>query len=368
MKDRIQVLHVVGQMNRGGTETLLMNMLRILDRDSFQFDFVEQTNRRCDYDDEIESLGSTIYRCPTISASNLSKYRAWWREFFKDHPEYLIVHGHSRGSAPIYLDEANKANRITILHCHSESYGKGVHGIIRFCWQVPLHWIAKHNLACSYDSGVSQFGRSGKFEVIKNGIISQNFSWNKEARTELREEMGLGDSLVIGNVARFDSPKNHLFLLDIFREIKALKSNAVMLLVGKGSREEEIRVKAAEYGILDSIVFAGLRSDANRFYQAMDVFVLPSLYEGLPLVLVEAQTSGLPCYVSDAVSKEAAVTDLVHYFPLSMPPKSWAEAIVNGVISEEKRCGRQLEIIQAGFDIQATAERLYAFYSNVIQQ
>lgn len=367
MDDKIRVLHVVGQMDRGGTETLLMNLLRILDRDRFQFDFVEQTQRRCDYDDEIESLGSRIFRCPTISPTNLSTYRAWWRNFFQEHPEYPIVHGHSRGSGTVYLQEANHARRVTIMHCHNNSYGKGLSGMLRYLWQIPLHWVADYNFACSYDSGTSQFGKRGNFEVIKNGIISERFSWNLESRTRLRDELKLNDSFVIGNVARFEAQKNHHFLIEIFRDIKMKCPNSKLLLVGRGTKEVAIRAQATEYGILEDVVFAGTREDVNDLYQAMDVFVLPSLFEGFGMVNIEAQTSGLPCFVSDTVAPEAAVTDLIHYLSLNMSPKHWADEVLNGRIDEKDRRDHRSEIVRAGFDIQTTAERLYAFYTDVMK-
>ena len=367
MVEKIKILHVVGQMDRGGTETLLMNLLRILDRSRFQFDFVEQTQRRCDYDDEIEALGSQIYRCHTISIRNLKRYRTWWRSFFREHPEYKIVHGHSRGSAPIYLDEAKKAGCVTILHCHNNSFGKGLSGIKRWVWQIPLHWIADYNFACSLEAGVSQFGKHGSFEVIKNGILSERFSWSPEVRSAIRKELEIENALVIGNVARFEQQKNHIFLIDVFREIKTVRPDAKLLLVGKGTKENEIRSKASSYGIQKDIIFAGMKENVHEMYQAMDAFVLPSLFEGLGMVNIEAQTSGLPCFVSDKVAKEAAVTQLVHFIPLSASPKRWAKEILDGLIPESERRDYREEIIRAGYDIQTTAEKLYSFYSEVMK-
>lgn len=366
MEDRIRVLHVVGQLDRGGTETLLMNMLRVLDRSRFQFDFVEQTQKRCDYDDEIEALGGRLYRCPTIYLKSLSSYRSWWRDFFLAHPEYRIVHGHSRGSAPIYLREANRAERITIMHCHSVSFDEGrLPGPIRYVWQIPLRWIADYNFACSRGAGVSQFGRNGRFEIIKNGIIPELYAWDPEIRAKVRKELGVKDSLVLGNVARIEKQKNHGFLLQIFQEIKRIHPNSKLLIAGKGSKEAEIRAKAAEYGVLEDVIFVGARDDVYNYYQAMDVFVLPSLFEGFPLVLVEAQSSGVPCFVSDTVTQEAAVTDLVRFLPLSMPPGQWAEEILSGASSGAGRRDRRDEIIRAGYDIRSTVDRLCVFYTDV---
>lgn len=366
MSEPIRVLHVVGQMNRGGTETLLMSLLRETNRADFQYDFVEQTEAPCDYDEEILALGSQIFRCPTIHLTNLRAYRRWWRDFFRQHPEYRIVHGHSRGSAPIYLDEANKAGRITIVHCHNNSFGFGVKGVIRRVWQQPLKHLGDYNFACSYDSGVSQFGKNGKFSLVRNGINAPHFAWDPAAREKVRQELGLSENLVLGNVARFEAQKNHAFLIDLFYEVQKLRPDARLMLVGGGSLEPEIRQQAEKLGILDKIIFTGVRSDVNELLQAMDVFVLPSHYEGLGIVNIEAQAAGLPCFVSaKVVPPEAKVTELLQYIPLEAGAKAWAEQIVAGVIPPEKRRNTTEEIIRAGFDIHATAAELEQFYRKV---
>lgn len=367
MDEPIKVLHVVGRMDRGGTEALLMSLLRTVDRSKFQYDFVEQTQNECAHDKEILSLGSTIYRCPHISPKTLREYRTWWKEFFEEHPEYKIVHGHSRGSAPVYLDEAKKAGRITIAHCHNNSHGKGVKGLIRYIWQLPLRTIADYNFACSYDSGVSQYGKNGKFEVIKNGIQTERFAWNPEIREKVRKEFKLDGCIVIGNVARFEEQKNHVFLIKIFSEIKKRCKDAKLMLVGQGYLENSIRKQAEDLGILDDVIFTGGRSDVNELYQAMDAFVLPSLFEGLGIVNLEAQTSGLPCFVSTTVAPEAKVTELLKYISLNESPAYWAEQILNGVIPESERTDHSAEVIAAGFDIKSTAQRLNEFYLEVLK-
>lgn len=362
----MKILHVVGRMDRGGTEALLMNLLHTVNREQYQFDFVEQTQEECDYDQEILSLGSKIYRCPHISLGSLKEYRKWWREFFAEHPEYRIVHGHSRGSAPIYLDEAKKAGRVTILHCHSNSHGKGIKGLTRYIWQLPLRKLADYNFACSFDSGVSQFGKNSEFKVIKNGIRTERFAWNPEIRARVRKEFGIENNLVVGNVSRFEEPKNHMFLVEVFAEILKKAPNARLMLVGQGSLEQQIRQKAAGLAVLDQIVFTGLRSDVNEILQAMDVFVLPSLFEGLGIVNIEAQAAGLPCFVSDkVVPPEVDVTDLMHHIPLEESPEEWAKQILAGVISVEDRRDRSGEIVASGFDVRSTCKQLCEFYEGV---
>lgn len=365
----MKILHVVGRMDRGGTEALLMNLLHIVDKDRYQFDFVEQTQDQCDYDQEILSLGSTIYRCPHISLGSLKEYRKWWQEFFAKHPEYRIVHGHSRGSAPIYLDEAKKAGLITILHCHNNSHGKGIKGLIRFVWQLPLRKLAEHNFACSYDSGVSQFGKDSAFQVIKNGIRTKQFVWNPETRERIRREFSLEDKLVIGNVARFVEQKNHKFLVPVFYEIQKLKPDAVLMLVGQGHLENEIRQQINDLGIADKVIFTGVRADVNDLMQAMDIFVLPSLFEGLGIVNIEAQAAGLPCFVSDVVvPQEVNITELMHYIPLQNTPKQWAETILGEALPLKQRRDMTKEIAAAGFDVQQTCDELCAFYEEVLSR
>ena len=364
----IKVLQVVGRMDYGGTETLLMNLLRVLDQNSIQYDFVAQTPEECAYDQEIYSYGAKIYRCPHISWRNLKSYREWWQKFFLEHPEYLIVHGHSRGSAPIYLDEAKKAGRIAILHCHSGSYGLGVKGLVRFLWQLPLYHISNYKFACSYDAGVSQFGKKSKFYVIKNGISSERYVYNPEIRKKVRDEFHFHGKLVIGNVSRFESPKNHEFLLEIFKEILKIEPNAVLMLVGTGSKKERIEEIAKTSGIEDKVCFTGARNDVNELLQGMDIFVFPSLYEGLPLALIESQAAGLPTFTSaKVVAPEVKITDILHFISLKRTAKEWARIIMKTVRDGSERRDMSKEVIEAGFDIRNTQKWLEDFYYKAVR-
>lgn len=368
--EKIHVLHVVGMMDYGGTEALLMNLLRTVDREQFQFDFVEQVQEKCVHDAEILSLGSKIYRCPHIGLTNLGTYRKWWRDFYARHPEYRIIHGHSRGSAPIYMDEARKAGRIVVAHCHSSSYGKGLSGVIRHLWQIPLKKLGDYNFACSKDAGLSQYGKRTPFHVINNGIISKLFSLDLQARQSVRSQYGISDdALVMGNVARFETPKNHLFLIRIFDALHRLRPDSKLLLVGSGSLEEQIRSLVKELGLTDSVILAGSHSDVHRFYQAMDVFLLPSLYEGLPLVMIEAQAAGLPCFTSDkVVAPECKITDLVRFIPLEHTPEQWADAILEALSPDFRREDHTAEVRAAGFDIEDTASFLCEFYRKALKE
>lgn len=368
--EKIHVLHVVGMMEFGGTEALLMNLLRTIDREQFQFDFVEQVQGPCAHDQEILSLGSKIYRCPHIKPTNLSTYRRWWREFFAAHPEYQIVHGHSRGSGPIYMKEAHRAGRIVIAHCHNNSHGKGLKGLVRYLWQLPLRRLGDYNFACSTDSGISQFGKHSNFTVIRNGIPAELFCWNPEEREKLRQKLGYtSQNVLVGNVARFETQKNHLFLIKIFHALHRLEPQARLLLIGSGTLESEIRASVEQSGLTDYVLFAGNHPDVYRYYQAMDLFVLPSLFEGLGIVNIEAQAAGLPCFASDkVVAPECRVTELMHYIPLEDSPERWAKQILDAIPPEFFRRDHSDEVRAAGFDIEDTAKELCSFYRKALQE
>lgn len=367
MDNKIRVLHVVGRMDCGGTESLLMSILRVVDKEKFQYDFVEQTMDKCDHDDEIISLGSKIYRCPKIALNNIKDYRLWWRKFFKEHPEYRIIHGHSHGSAPIYIDEANRAGRITIFHCHNP-YEKNLKGAVSFIWQYPLRKKPDYLFACSADAGRSLFGKKSQFDVIKNGIQTEKFLWNKEIRQQVRKIYNLKDEFVVGNVARFVDQKNHKFLIDIFREILKKKENSRLMLVGYGELEEEIKEKVKSLGIEDKVIFTGVKNNVNELLQAMDVFVLPSLFEGLGIVNIEAQAAGVPCFVSDkVVPKDVRITDLLEFISLNDSPKIWADRVIDGYLQKNERNNMYEEIVKSGFDIKNTSDWLCSFYEEKIK-
>lgn len=363
MEEKLKVLHVVGRMDRGGTEALLMSLLREMKGEDVVYDFVEQTEDICDYDEEILSLGSKIYRCKALTTSNIMEYRQWWIDFLKQHPEYYIIHGHSRGSAPIYLDVAKKMGRRTIAHCHNNSNGRGLWALKRYIWQFPLRYIPEFCFACSKDSGYSQFGRKRKFEVILNGIQTKKYIWNPVLRDTLRKEMNLENVFVIGNVARFESQKNHEFLIDIFVEIKKIEPKAKLMLIGKGSKEDLIREKVERLSLNEDVLFMGLRSDVENLMQVMDVFLLPSHFEGLGIVNIEAQAAGLPCFVSDkVVPKEIQVTELVHFIPLHKSASYWANKIVEEKRLDTQRRDTSTDILNSGFDIETTKNYLNNFY------
>lgn len=353
----IRILHIVTYMGRGGLETMLMNYYRAIDRTKVQFDFLTHRDFRADYDDEIEALGGKIYRLPTLNPFSKAYLGALDR-FFGEHPEYRIVHSHLDCMSAIPLKAAKKHGvPVRIAHSHSSRQDRDLKYPLKLLFKRGIPHQATQLFACGREAGRWMFG-TDDFRVLNNAIDAGRYACDPQVRSAVRSELGIpADALVAGHVGRFMAPKNHSFLLRIFAE---LPETAMLLLVGDGELRQENEQLAEELGIRDRVIFAGLRSDVERMLQAMDVFVFPSLYEGLPLSIVEAQAAGLPCLISDKVPIECKKTDLVTQLPLDDTPAKWAEAVLSA--TELPRQDTLAQIRDAGFDICANAEWLQNYY------
>ena len=346
---------------------MIMSLYREIDREKVQFDFVENCPERGMYDDEIESLGGRIFHCPRYSGVNHASYVRWWTDFFDVHSgEFSVVHGHLGSTASIYLGVAKKHGIFTIAHSHNAQNGYSLKGTLYAAYSFPTRFIADYFFACSQAAGVSRFGRriaadKRRYSILPNAIRTEDYAYSPQVRARVRAELGVGDKTVIGHVGRFDLQKNHPFLLQTFCAIRARRSDAVLLLVGDGKDLQKIQAEAHSLEIENSIRFLGVRTDVNELLQAMDVFVFPSLYEGLPVTLVEAQTAGLPCVISDRISEECILTEgLVTVERLESSAEQWAEHILSQI--GEDRKSRQAEVAARGYDISETAVWLKEFY------
>lgn len=359
MSEPIRVLHVVTHMNRGGLETMLMNYYRNMDRSQLQFDFLVHREKRADYDDEIELLGGRIYRMPPLNPFNL-KYRRKLQQFFLEHTEFKIVHSHIDCMSAIPLKAAKKARvPIRIAHSHNSNQDKDAKYILKLLYKYGIPRYATKLMACSQAAGEWMFdGR--EFEVLNNAIDAKDYQFNQRVRETQRKTLGIAlDSFVVGHVGRFSLQKNHEFLIDIFAEL-VKKREATLLLVGDGDLRDHIYKKACQLGVEKRIIFTGVRNDVADLLQVMDVFVFPSFNEGLPLTIVEAQSAGLPCLISDGVPIDCKLTDLVEQVPLVYGPREWAKMVLN--VTDKVRRNTYLEICDSGFDIQSNVKKLTAFY------
>ena len=373
MSEPIRVLHVIGIMNRGGAETMIMNLYRHIDRSKVQFDFVENSSEPAVFDEEILSLGGRIYRCPHYNGKNHFTYVKWWNDFFKAHPkEYPIVHGHLGSTAAIYLSIAKKYGAYAIAHSHSSGTDHSLRSYLYQMMSYNTRNVADYFFACSEAADKDRFGRkviSGDhYAVLNNAIDVNQFSYNSRVREVVRDELGIGQNqLVVSHIGRYTKEKNHEFILKIFSELRKLGLGARLLMIGDGTLRTHIMQMAEQASLSSDVIFTGVRSDVERLMQAMDVFVLPSLYEGLPVTMVEAQAAGLPCIISDKVPPECILTEgLVDVMPLSASPGAWAEKIL--AKRAIPRTDRRAEIAAHGFDITTEAVKLQEFYLKAYEQ
>lgn len=360
MSEPIRVLHVVTHMNRGGLETMLMNYYRHIDRSQLQFDFLVHRERRADYDDEIEALGGKIYRLPPLNPFDL-KYRKKLQQFFLEHPEYKIVHSHIDCMSAIPLKAAKKAGvPVRIAHSHSISQDKDAKYLLKLFYKIFIPNNATYLMACGEQAGEWMYG-SKDFLVLNNAIDAKQYSFDYKTYCEERNKLGVcADDTLVGHVGRFSPPKNHEFLIEIFAECVRINPKARLLLVGDGDLRPGIVEKVRRLGLEPRVIFAGVRTDVAKLMQAMDVFVFPSIYEGLPLTVVEAQAAGLPCLISDAVPIECKLTNLVEQVPLTDRSREWAKKVLD--VTDTVRRNTYLEIRESGFDIQSNVKKLTAFY------
>lgn len=370
----IRVLQVVGRMDRGGIETLIMNLYRNIDRSKIQFDFLTHYGKESDYNEEIRSLGGKIYEMPAIKTTKKANYHKVFHyiyalnKFFKNHPEFKVVHGHMTNTASIYMPIAKRHGVTTcIAHSHLTRATKGINGKVTDILQLPLKKIATDYFSCSKMAAEWMFSESiinsGNVKVLNNAIDTSQYDYDIQKRSSYRKEMNLEGKFVVGHVGRFFHQKNHDFLIEIFYEILKKNKEAVLLLIGEGKLKKEMEKKVEYLGIKNNVKFLGLRNDIPNLMQVLDVFVMPSHFEGLPLVGIESQSAGLKCFMSEGITRETDVTGNVEFLPLSMGAERWAAEIVKYAKGYDRRSTKQ-DIINAGYDIKATSNWMQNFYLN----
>lgn len=357
----IRILQVMPAMDAGGMETFVMNIYRRIDRAAVQFDFLCHYDKPFFFDAEIADLGGRMYKLAVRQDNNVPRYLRALDALFAAHPEYKILHGHYSGFGMFYNPRA-AAHGVTVRagHSHNTSYEKNLVGTLDRLMSRRFSAGVTDPFACSAAAGRMLFpGRN--VTVVPNGIDTARFARpDPAARARLRAEWGVGeDALLLGHVGRFNAQKNHAGLLQIFAAVCERIPKARLVCIGTGPLEAETRTLAAQMGLGERVIFAGTRQDTDSCYRAMDAFLLPSLFEGVPVVLIEAQASGLPCFVADTVDREAAFGKKTWFLPLD-DPEQWAARIAETDLTRDP--DPAAAAVRAGYDIRFAADTLQAFY------
>ena len=353
--------------NPGGVESVIMNYYRNIDREKIQFDFLCNSEVVA-YEQEILKLGGNIYRI-TARSKNYKKYREDLKEFFKRHAkEYTTIWVNVCSLANIdYLKYAKKYGiKYRIIHSHnSQNMDSKIRGILHRINRILIKKYATDFWACSKDAGNWFYNKkiikSNRYLIVNNAIDTDKYKYNTEIRDEYRKKLKLEDNLVIGNIGRLHFQKNQIFLLKIFEEIYKKNKNAKLLIIGQGEDENLLKEECKKRNLQDKVMFLGVRNDIPQLLQAMDIFIFPSLFEGLPLTLLEAQVSGLPIYTSkDVIPENIKMSDNLEFISLEKNEKEWAEIILQK--KEILRCSKDREIKEKGYDIKVEAKKIEKYF------
>ncbi len=342
-----------------GAETFLMKIYRNIDKEKYQMDFIVSVKQKGFYDDEIKGLGGKMYHIPQKSESFIKSFRGI-KKIVKEHKyKYVIrVNEHSLSVLDLIASKLGGAKVLVMRSTNSGTAGGKLNKILHKIFKFLPKFIPNVKFAPSTEAAIYTFGKrqlkKGKVKILKNAIPYQKFIFNNETRNKIRKRLDIENKLVIGHIGRFDVQKNHKFLIEIFEKIKKENKNAILLLIGKGPLEDEIKQQVKRLQLNENVIFLGVREDIPELLMAMDIFVFPSLYEGMPNTVIEAQATGLKCLISDTITKEANITGLVRYMKLSEDASKWKEIVLQNINYTRKDTSRFFK--EKGYDIKDVSD------------
>ncbi|MGN0822960.1 MAG: glycosyltransferase family 1 protein [Candidatus Gallimonas sp.] len=363
----IRVAQVIGMAIDGGVEACVMNYYRAIDKSKVQFDFFVESTSSIIVREQIEKLGGVVILIP--SYKNPFRYMRVLKKLFMD-GKYDVVHSNMNVLSVFTLRAAKKAGiKGRIAHSHSTTNKKErLKNTLKNVLRPFSRLYATDYFACSEKAGRWLFGDRafdrGKVTIVNNAIDLDKFVYRSEIRSEMRRDLGLDDHFVVGHVGRFMTQKNQKFLLEIFYEFQKRNPESKLLLLGDGPLRAALVQRTKELGIDSKVIFAGVQKQPERFYQAMDCFLLPSLYEGLPVVGIEAQINGLDCFFSDTITREVQVNENVEFLSLDLTAKDWAERISSAQKGGDRRCPKNF--VGSKYDIVSEAEKLLQSYERIV--
>lgn len=365
----VRILQVGMTSNYGGLESFIMNVYRNIDRNKIQFDFLSLHDTKIAYQDEILEMGGRVYPVLYRRSEFLKRYMNLPYSFFKKHPEIRGVHLHRTNLLDIDILIVAKHCKIPlrIIHSHSTGYMFPVKKPIKLVekWnRKNISRIATHFMACSREAGKWMF-HENTFKLIPNAIDVDKFKYNHSTRLRVRKEFGISNQQVIGHIGYFTDVKNHDFIIDVFNLYHKKNSNSILLLIGDGPLKNKVVQKVSELGLLDSVIFTGISQNVHELLQMLDVFLFPSKFEGFGISVVEAQAAGLPCLVSERVTREVSLTNQVKYLPIS-DPAIWVEELNANFLNYDRE--KSFEKIKfEGFDIKTMSKEMEVFYMDVLK-
>lgn len=367
-KQTVYVLTVVSQMNRGGLESRLMDIIRHINFERVHIDIYTYHLQEGIFDREAKKYGVTIYYNKTLTIKNMFEYIEYFKNFLLQHPQYKIIHAHQDAWCSVFCKGAYKAGvPVRIAHSRTAIKTNTVKDAIKNIIKVPTTKYATDYFAVSKEAGEWLYGKqnvkNGKVLVWQNAIDCGEYVYNKQTREEVRRELNLEDDIVIIHVGNFTRPKNHQFIIEIFEKFHEKHIKSKLILVGTDTNEKnkiKIENQVIEKKLQEQVLFLGMREDISRLLQAGDVFLFPSIYEGLPGAVVEAQASGLPCVISKNITQEVCILNSTKQLSLNAPISEWVDAIQDALLIQRKDTFDKMS--ELGFDIQILVEKLTLFY------
>lgn len=365
----IRVLHILNCFDQGGIENFIMNVYRNIDRSLVQFDFALTENVKGFFEDEITSLGGRYYYFDSNS-KNIWNYYLNLRRIINDYGPFVAVHSHLYYFSGFFLFVARQCGvKIRIAHSHETEKGRKptlLRKSYEFIMRLMIKKNATHWLSCSDIAGRYVFGKDVPYHVLYNGIDLKRFKFSVVSRQKIRQELGFDNSYVIMNVGRFAEQKNHFFIVQVFHELLRRVPNSKLLLIGTGSLREEIEKRCKKLGISDRVVILYNIQNTEEYYDAADAFILPSLYEGMGIVVIESQACGLYTLISDKVTREVGVTDISNFLPIEGEEAVhlWANKLSEINKMDINRSIYNAQIVPTSFNVDVTVRDLVAIYTS----